>query len=121
MENDKKKDMTTVVRIPEGPYDIIKTSSSGVSVTASGIDDTDHEYHYPAELSSGEIVAATSTDLGIEFESQEKVKFVEKVDNVKTYLSEMDLKLSFTGINFKIKWEPKTKIIKKYKEKTLLK
>lgn len=122
MNDEKDKDkgleinVEEKIKVSEVPYGEITTSSSGVSVTASGIDDIDREYYFPTSVVSGEIATTTSTDLGIELQPEEQAQFVESLDIAKTYVSEMEIGLSLKGIKFKIKREPKTKIIKFYKE-----
>ena len=94
----------------------ISTSTSVLSVSASGFDDIDREYYFPTATGSGEIATTTTKDLGFELRAKEHEKFVESLDIVKTYVSEIEIKFSLKGIKFKIKKEPKKKIIKFYKK-----
>lgn len=93
---------------------ILKVDLPGIIVTASGtVDEVDREYYYPSTLPSGEIVVASTADLGVELEPQQQEQLIQSVDVVKTYVSEMDV--AFGPFKFKIKRSPKIKIIKSYK------
>jgi len=84
-----------------------------VIITASGTNDNvDREYIHPITVPSGEIVVASIDDLGIQLEPQQQEQFVESLDVVKTYASEMEFALG--PLKFKIKRSPK-KVITSYK------
>ncbi len=93
---------------------ILKVDLPAITVTASGTaDEVDREYYYPSTLPSGEIVVASTADLGVELEPQQQEQLIQSLDVVKTYVSEMEV--AFGPLKFKIKRSPKNKIIKSYK------
>ena len=100
---------------PGNYLEMITTPTSGVSITASGIDETEREFIYPETIDSKEMVASTSLDLGIEIQPTETNKIVETLDIAKTYVSEVEFGITLQkGFKIKIKREPK-KIIKSFK------
>ena len=95
--------------------EMITTTSSGVSITASGIDDTEREFYYPETIDSKEMVTSTTLDLGFKLQPEEEDKIVETLDIAKTYVSEVEFGFTLEkGFKFKIKREPK-KIIKSFR------
>jgi len=89
----------------------IELDTPTLSITAETPDGLVHEHYFSENTPSGEIVTGSTTDLGIQLKPEEKKEFVEKIDVVKTYVSEAET--NFLGFKFKIKRSPK-KIIKSF-------
>jgi len=93
---------------------VVETSSSGVSVASIGLDNIEREWYFPETVDSTEIATTASAELGMPMKPLDHKRFVEKIDVVKTYVSEFETAFGFQGFKLRIKREPKKKIIKSY-------
>lgn len=79
-----------------------------LTVTASGIDNVDHNLKFTRDVSSADIINASTMATGIVIDPHDKMKLTESVEVFRTFISEVEFSISLSdGFKLRIKRDPK--------------